>query len=197
MRKAGGGLVPARRDTPWAMKFIVEGAGLGSRGDELVVRPIEGGEMARFNQGQDTHHWTSTGGRGNALSRDRGRSRGCAAPLSGRRFELRSRDWSFGWTMTIHSRRLRRVVNNRRFCVLPKGMSETPASHVLRRALREISADFQARDEHRVLAVETFTGPSRHRGTCYAVATVLRRGSWIGTAARESAIATMASREAV
>ena len=54
------------------------------------------------------------------------------------------------------------------------------ASAVLARALRRVSADYLAVYGHRVLAVETFTDPSRHTGACYAAANFRQVGDTLG-----------------
>jgi hypothetical protein len=51
---------------------------------------------------------------------------------------------------------------------------------VLSRVLARLSADYLAAYGHRVLAVETFTDPSRHTGACYAAANFTQVGSTFG-----------------
>jgi predicted transposase YbfD/YdcC len=79
----------------------------------------------------------------------------------------RPRDRFVGWDEQVQFRRLRYVVNNQRFCVLPEGRRPNLASAVIARSLKRLSGDFQDRWGHRVLLVETFVDPSRHRGSCY------------------------------
>ncbi|MHB8395052.1 MAG: ISAs1 family transposase [Candidatus Dormibacteria bacterium] len=152
------------------------------RSGELLVRPIERGEVARFNQELDAHHWLGHRLVGETM-RYVATEDGAWVALLGfgaAAFKCGPRDRYFGWTMETHSRRLRWVVNNQRFCVLPEGRRYNLASQVLGRALRRISADYQAVYRHPVLAVETFTDPSRHSGTCYAAANFLRLGETVG-----------------
>jgi hypothetical protein len=80
------------------------------------------------------------------------------------------RDVFAGWNDEQRRRRLRFVVNNQRFCVLPAGRRRNVASAVLARSLRRLSGDYQARWGHPVLVVETFVDPARHAGTCYRAA---------------------------
>lgn len=54
--------------------------------------------------------------------------------------------------------------------VLPPGRQPNLAFAVLARALSRLGRDYRAVYGHRVLAVETFTGPARHTGACYAAA---------------------------
>jgi hypothetical protein len=71
-------------------------------------------------------------------------------------------------------------VNNQRLCVLPQGRRPNLASAVLGRALRRLSADYQASYGHPVLVVETFTDPARHQGSCYAAAGFTTLGQTLG-----------------
>ncbi len=61
---------------------------------------------------------------------------------------------------------MRFITSNPRFCVLAAGRRPNLASEVLRLTLRRLSADFEARWRHPVAAVETFTNPALHVGTC-------------------------------
>ena len=69
----------------------------------------------------------------------------------------------------MKAKRLPLLVANSRLCVLPGAPTHT-ASAFLAGCLRRVSGDYQARWGHPVLAVESFTDPARHRGTCYAAA---------------------------
>jgi uncharacterized protein DUF4338 len=80
------------------------------------------------------------------------------------------RDRWIGWSKQQQFARLRYIVNNQRFCVLPQGQWPNLASAVLGRALRRLSSDYEANWGHPVLVAETFTDPARHRGSCYAAA---------------------------
>jgi hypothetical protein len=85
-----------------------------------------------------------------------------------------------GWSKQQQFARLRYIVNNQRFCVLPQGRRPNLASAVLGRALRRISADYQASYGHPVLVVKTFTDPVWHRGSCYAAAGFTALGQTLG-----------------
>jgi len=62
------------------------------------------------------------------------------------------------------------ITGNQRFCVLPAGRRPHLASAVLGAALRRLPADHLAVWGQPVVAVETFTDPARHAGSCYAAA---------------------------
>jgi predicted transposase YbfD/YdcC len=80
---------------------------------------------------------------------------------------VRPREELLSWSDQQRYRRLRYVTNNQRFCVLDEHRRPNLASQVLAKTLRRLSFDFEARWRHPVIAVETFTDPARHVGTCY------------------------------
>ena len=81
---------------------------------------------------------------------------------------LKHRDQWIGWTRAQCDRRLSLVVNNSRFLILPQARCPNLGSRVLRLTLDRLSADWQARYEHPVLAVETFVDPDQFNGTVYS-----------------------------
>ncbi len=85
-----------------------------------------------------------------------------------------------GWSREQQYAWLIHVANSQRFCVLPGSRAPNLASAVLARALRRLPGDYLAVDGHRVLAVETFTDPSRQTGACYAVASFVPVGDTLG-----------------
>src|SRR5664279_1420230 len=93
-----------------------------------------------------------------------------------------ARDRFLGWSREAQYARLRHVVHNQRFCVLPVGGRPNLASAVLARVLRRLAGDYLAVYGHRVLAVETFTDPARHTGACYAAANFVLLGETLGYA---------------
>ncbi len=81
---------------------------------------------------------------------------------------LKAREWWIGWSPRQRARRLALVVNNSRFLVLPERQRyPNLASRVLGLCLRRLSADWQQRWKHPVLALESFVDESHYRGTCY------------------------------
>ena len=100
---------------------------------------------------------------------------------------LAARESYVGWSEEVKNRRLRFVVNNQRFCVLPDGRRPNVASAVLSRTLRRLSGDHVAVYGHPVLLVETFTDPSRHSGVCYRAANFVSVGETSGYARRNGA----------
>ena len=72
------------------------------------------------------------------------------------------------------------ITNNQRFCVLAARRRPNLASEVLGLTLRRLSADFEARWRHPVVAVETFTDPALHVGTCYKASNFTALGNTSG-----------------
>ncbi len=138
----------------------------------LQVRLIAAGERERFNAELDAHHWL-----GHRLS---GRVLRYVATIDGRwvavagfgsaALACAARDEFVGWDRTLRLRRLGLITANQRFCVLPAGRRPHLASAVLGGCLRRLPADHRAVWGRPVLAVETFTDPARHGGSCYAAA---------------------------
>ena len=148
----------------------------------MLVRPITRAEVDRFNVELDAHHWLGHRLTGQVLR--------YVALLDGQWVALVGfgsaalhcavRDRFLGWSREQQYARLPHVVNNQRFCVLPAGRRPNLASAVLARVLRRVGTDYLAVHGHRVLAVETFTDPSRHTGACYAAANFRPIGHTLG-----------------
>jgi hypothetical protein len=138
----------------------------------LVVRPVDPGEIDRFDALLDEHHWLGRGLVGETL-RHIAEIDGTWVALVGygsAALTVSARDRFIGWSPAVRYRRLRFVTNNQRFCLLPGGRVANLASGVLGASLRRLSRDFESSWRHPVVLVETFTDPTRHRGTCYQAA---------------------------
>lgn len=101
-----------------------------------------------------------------------GRAIACLAWSSAPR-HLGARDQFIGWSAAQRRANLHLVAYNTRFLVLPWVKVRHLASHVLARAVRQLSADWQRLYAHPVYLAETFIDPERFRGTCY------RAANWI------------------
>jgi GNAT superfamily N-acetyltransferase len=138
----------------------------------LMVRLIAASEVERFDAELTAHHWL-----GHRLS---GRVLRYVATVEGEWVALAGfgsaalactvREGFLGWDRELRVRRLRLIIANQRFCVLPAGRRSHLASAVLGACLRRLPADHLAVWGRPVLAVETFTDPTRHAGSCYAAA---------------------------
>jgi hypothetical protein len=87
-----------------------------------------------------------------------------------------ARDKFIGWTTVQRAQGLSQVVNNTRFLVLPWVKVPGLASHVLSRAVRRLSGDWQRKYGHPVWLVETFVEGDRFAGTAYRAA----NWQWVG-----------------
>jgi hypothetical protein len=83
-------------------------------------------------------------------------------------YHLKAREGWIGWDENQRRRRLHLIANNARFCVLAKtGEYPNLASHVMAMNLQCLSADWQERYGHPILAVESFVDTQLFRGTAY------------------------------
>lgn len=138
----------------------------------LTVRLVRAEERARWQQLLAEHHYLP-GARmvGEALWYVATAGPAWVALLAWAAAALKCspRDTWIGWTPPLQWRRLRFVVNNVRFCLLPPARPNL-ASRVLALNLRRLSADWERAYGHPVLLAETFVDPARFRGTCYRAA---------------------------
>jgi hypothetical protein len=90
------------------------------------------------------------------------------------------RDRFIGWSVAQRQERLGALANQQRFLILPWVRVAHLASHLLARATRRLSADWQARYGHPVWLVETFVEQDRFAGTAYQAAGWLSLGPTTG-----------------
>ncbi len=83
---------------------------------------------------------------------------------------LAPRDRYIGWPADVRRQRLRFVVYNSRFLILPWVEVPHLASHLLGRMTRTLSSQWEQAYGHPVYFAETFVDPARYRGTCYRAA---------------------------
>ena len=136
----------------------------------ISVRPIRPDERERFDEELDRHHWLGHNLVGETMRHVAVGPDGTWAALVGfgaAALACAPRDQLIGWPDELHFRRLRYIVNNQRYCVLPDARRPNLASAVLARSLARLSGDYVSRWGHPVLVVETFVDPARHLGTCY------------------------------
>jgi predicted transposase YbfD/YdcC len=137
----------------------------------LLVRPVSAGEIPRLKRELDAHHWLGYQAAGQTiryvgLVEDRWVA---VAVFGAAALSCTVREVAIGWDPDVKRSRLPLLVANTRLCVLPGAPTHT-ASAFLAGCLRRVSGDYLDRWGHPVLAVESFTDPTRHRGTCYAAA---------------------------
>jgi len=136
----------------------------------LTLRPIRRDEELRWNGLMSKHHYLGFRSlTGEALK--------YVAELGGEWVALlgwgagvlkcRPRDRWIGWSSEERQKRLRYVVNNQRFLILPWVRVKNLASKALSLNTKRLCADWEAIYNHKVVLAETFVDPARFAGTCY------------------------------
>jgi hypothetical protein len=87
-----------------------------------------------------------------------------------------ARDRWIGWDFHHQYDRLKLVVNNSRFLILPDRHVPNLGSRILSLCQKRLPRDWQERFGHPVLLLETFVDPERFRGTVYRAA----NWTWVG-----------------
>jgi hypothetical protein len=95
-------------------------------------------------------------------------------------WKVGARDQFIGWSAPARQQNLRWVVNNDRFVILPWVQIKCLASHLLGRAVRQLSRDWQRVYGHELVLVETFVEKQRFAGTAYAAANWICVGQTLG-----------------
>ncbi len=150
---------------------------------EIVLKPIQRSEEARFQCLMQTHHYLG------ALPKI-GRTLWYVATWRGEWLALLSfcapalkcaaRDRWIGWDFRHQYDRLHLVANNSRFLILPDCHYRNLASRVLSLCERRLVQDWRERFGHPVLLLETFVDPRHFRGTIYRAANWLYVGETRG-----------------
>jgi len=95
-------------------------------------------------------------------------------------WKCQDRDRFIGWTPEQRKRNLGLLTGNTRFLILPWVRVSHLASWTLAAALRNLSADWQAKYGHPIALVETFVQRDRFRGTAYQAANWIHVGRTTG-----------------
>lgn len=95
-------------------------------------------------------------------------------------WKVAPRDRFIGWDRSTREARLSRLANNTRFLILPWVRVPHLASHLLGRAARRLSDDWEAADGHPIYLLETFVEAGRFRGVTYRAANWLHLGKTQG-----------------
>jgi len=95
-------------------------------------------------------------------------------------WKCQDRDRFIGWTAEQRKRNLGLLSGNARFLILPWVRVSHLASWTLAAALRNLSADWQAKYGHPVHLVETFVQRDRFRGIAYQAANWIHVGQTTG-----------------
>lgn len=151
--------------------------------DSLVVRPIYKEERNSWDQLMATHHYLG-------FRHLVGESVRYVAILNGQwvailgwssaSFQSASRDQWIGWSAEQRLQRLKFVVNNSRFLILPGCRIKNLASKTLALNLKRLPEDWLKAYGHPVWLAETFIDHSRFSGTCYRAAGFIPLGQTRG-----------------
>ena len=150
---------------------------------EVVVRPVRSWEEARYQELMQQYHYLG------ALPKisetlwyvATWREEWVALlSFSASALKCAARDRWIGWDLRQRYSRLKLVVNNSRFLILPDGHVPNLGSRVLSLCQRRLGRDWQATFGHSVLLLETFVDPQRFRGTVYRAANWVYVGSTRG-----------------
>jgi hypothetical protein len=140
---------------------------------ELVVRLVRSDEQPRYQELMRAHHYLGYLPKiGETLWYvSLWREQWVALlSFSGSALKCAVRDHWIGWTLRQHYSRLKLVVNNSRFLILPDWHLFNLGSRVLSLCQRRLPGDWGEAFGHGVVLLETFVDPQRHRGTVYRAA---------------------------
>jgi hypothetical protein len=148
----------------------------------LVVRPIDDAERDLWDRLMAEHHYLGKRLVGESV-RYVALLQGQWAALQGwssAAFKSRPRDEWIGWTEQQRLRRLKFVVNNSRFLLLPGIRIKNLASKALALNLKRLAKDWEEHYAHPVVLAETFVDHHLFKGTCYKAAGWIELGTTRG-----------------
>jgi len=108
-----------------------------------------------------------------------GRPIACVAWSSAAR-HLGPRDRFIGWSAEERRRNIRFIAYQSRYLILPWVRVPHLASHILGRMAQMLPQDWERIYDHTIHYLETFTDPTRWRGTCYRAANWMALGLTTG-----------------
>lgn len=151
--------------------------------DGLEVRLIRPDEISEWEKMMDEHHYLGYRGLVGRHLRYVATQQGQWVALlvwADAAFRCRARDQWIGWHPQLQLKRLKYVVNNARFLILPEHHVRNLASKVLSLNLKRLSEDWFLVYGHPIVLAETFVDPSLFLGTCYRAQGWLHLGSTRG-----------------
>ena len=140
---------------------------------EIVVRPVLPSEERRYQELMGMHHYLGSLPKiGETLWYVASVHDEWIALISfsAAAWKCGARDNWIGWNFRHQYDRLKLVVNNSRYCILPGGHIPNTGSRILALCERRLTDDWQERFGHPLLLLETFVDPGRFRGTVYKAA---------------------------
>ena len=140
---------------------------------EVVVRPVRSFEEPRYQHLMQQHHYLGSLSKiGETLWYVASWHEEWLALLSFSASALKcaARDGWIGWDFRQRCSRLKLVVNNSRFLILPDRHVPNLGSRVLSLCQRRLVSDWEERFGHGVVLLETFVDPQHFRGIVYRAA---------------------------
>src|SRR5438876_11451158 len=169
---AHGEMHPEKVDSAWRPEL-----------SEMVVRLVRSDEQRRYQQLMRAHHYLGylpkIGGTLWYVATWREQWLALLS-FSGSALKCAGRGRWIGWTLRQHYGRLKLVVNNSRFLILPDGHLFNLGSRVLSLCQRRLPGEWEEAFGHGVVLLETFVDPQRHRGTVYRAANWMYVGNTRG-----------------
>lgn len=95
-------------------------------------------------------------------------------------WHLQARDETIGWDAVTRSKRLKLVIQLRRFLVLGERRRPNLASQCLGAGLRKVVGQWESQHGYRPLLAESFSDPESHAGTVYKVTNWTQAGATQG-----------------
>lgn len=101
---------------------------------------------------------------------------------TGGALHVESRDKHLNWDKQVIGQKLKHIVNNFRFVILPWAGIKYLASHILSRNISIVQKDWKKEYNVEAFVFETFVDQSRFKGTCYKAANWIKVGQTKGFA---------------
>ena len=137
---------------------------------EVVVRRVKRQEESRYQELMSAHHYLGASPKIGETVWYLGvwRQQWVAlSTFSAAAWKCRARDEWIGWGWRHQYDRLKLVVNNSRFLILPEWHVANLGSRVLSLCEKRLGKDWEELFGHPVLLMETFVDPERFQGTVY------------------------------
>lgn len=150
---------------------------------EILVRPVRSCEENRYRDVMERHHylgflpkigeclWYVVNWRDEWIA---------LLSFSASALKCAARDRWIGWDFRYQYARLKLIVNNSRFVILPDRHVPNLGSRILALCQRRLCRDWEETFGHPVVLLETFVDPKRFRGTIYKAANWLYVGDTKG-----------------
>jgi hypothetical protein len=150
---------------------------------EILVRPVRSCEEQRYRDLMQQHHylgflpkigetlWYVAAWRDEWVA---------LLSFSASALKCAARDCWIGWDFRYQYGRLKLIVNNSRFVIMPDRHVPNLGSRILALCQRRLCRDWEETFGHPVVLLETFVDPQRFRGTIYKAANWLYVGNTKG-----------------